>query len=218
MALTSPLSLAAFSDKLGIATLTPRQGLQQQLSSQASGDEIAADLSPAKREYDVVLDQHYHTYAAQLMALIEWLRGPFNTFYITDPRYPWPAADPNGTILGSSSVVIHSINVNNQAMSLGGLPVGYVITAGDFMHWDYGSSPTRRAYFRAAETVTANGSGITPEFQLSDFIKPGSTTGLAVTLLKPAMKAKLISGSVQEQAGNTDPIFTNIQFSIRQVL
>lgn len=119
---------------------------------------------------------------------------------------------------GPAAVTINSLNVNNKAMSLAGLPPGYIITRGDFLAWDYGSSPTRRAYFRAAETVTANGSGVTPEFQLSDFIKPGSTTGLAVTLIKPAMKAKLIFGSVQEQAGSTDPMFTNIQFSIRQVL
>lgn len=214
-----PLSTAQFADLLQMTSLTPRQGLQQQLSSQGSGLTIAADLAPAQREYDVVCGAMYHSVAAKIMALIEALRGPMNSFYIYDPRYLGPAADPGGTILGASTPQINSINANNQALSLKLLPADYVITAGDFLSWDYGSAPTRRAYFRSVETVTADGSGVTPEFQINDFIQTGSSALLPVTLIKPAMKAKLIAGSVQEVAGsNPDPMFTTIQFSIRQTL
>lgn len=218
MALAFPLSLAQFADQLPMASFTPRQGLQQQLSSPASGIDIPADIAPALREYDVTLKPLPHRRAQQLMALIEALRGPMNSFYIYDLRYLYPAADPDGSILGSSTPQLNSLNANNKALSLKGLPADYVVTAGDFLSWNYGSDPARRAYFRAAETVTANGSGVTAEFQVSDFIPPGSSAGIAVTLVKPAMKAKLVAGSVQEQVDSSDPTRTTISFSVRQTL
>lgn len=213
--LTFPLSTAQFADLLQMTSLTPRQGLQQQLSSQGSGIDIPADLAPALREYDVACAPMYHSAAAKIMALIEALRGPMNSFYIYDPRYAGPAYDPGGSILGASTPQINSLNANNQALSLKLLPANYTITAGDFVAWDYGSAPTRRAYFRSAETVTANGSGVTPEFQINDFIQPGSSAGIAVTLIKPAMKAKLIAGSMKESAAD---VMTTISFSVRQTL
>lgn len=218
MPLTFPLSLAAFADQLPMASFTPRQGLQQQLSSQGSGIDIPADLAPALREYDITLKPVPHRRAQQIMALIEALRGPLNSFYIYDLRYLYPAADPDGAILGSSVPQINSLNANNHALSLKSLPANYVITAGDFLAWDYGSDPARRAYFRSAETVTANSSGVTAEFELTGFVQPGSATGTTVTLIKPAMKAKLIADSVEEKVDSADPTRTTLSFSVRQTL
>lgn len=216
MGIAFPLSLADFADKLGIESLTRRLGLQQEFSSQGQGTTIAADVGPALREYDVTLGLMYHADAAKVMAMIEALDGSINPFYLYDPRHLAPANDPGGAILGASSVTIHSLNANNKAMSLEGLPAGYVLGVGDMLSWDYGSSPTRRAWHRILEAVTANGSGVTAEFEVRDYIRTGSSTGLPVTLIKPAMKCAMISGSLKESTDGG--MFTRIAFSVRQVI
>ena len=53
------------------------------------------------------------------------------------------------------------------------------------LHFDYGPSPTRRALHRIVEDATANGAGITGFFEVRPFLKAGTTTGLAVTLVRP---------------------------------
>ena len=48
---------------------------------------------------------------------------------------------------------------DNKSLKLGGLPAGYSLRRGDMLHFDYGSSPTRRALHRIVEDATANGPG-----------------------------------------------------------
>src|SRR5690606_29871631 len=130
------------------------------------------------------------------------------SFYLYSPMNCYPAADPGGVILDASEVTIHTIGSNNRSLRLEGLPAGYVLTAGDALAFDYGASPVRRAWHRLAETVTASGSGLTPLFDLSTHLRPGATTGLAVTLKKPAAKMFRMPGPLSVTHTHTDAIIS----------
>jgi hypothetical protein len=112
-------------------------------------------------------------------------------------------------------VVIASIDTNFRAIALSGLPAGYVITMGDYLHVDYGT-PSRRALLQAAEGATANGSGATGEFEVRPQLRPGITAGLAVTLKKPAAKVKIVPGSLRIETVTT--LLSQLRFTARQTL
>ncbi|MHB1086464.1 MAG: hypothetical protein ACYCZ0_01825 [Minisyncoccota bacterium] len=215
MAITYPLATSVFADEIKIVSISTRPGHQQELSGLGSGYTLAAEVAPALREFDVSTVLLTHAEAAEIMALIEALSGSIKEFYLYDPRYRYPAYDPDGTILGANTVQINSLNANDVSISLKGLPSGYVITRGDYMHWDYSSGPTRRAFHRAVETVTANGSGVTAEFEVRDIIR-GGLVDATVTLIKPAMKCKMIPSSLSEESAGLSS--TRISFSVRQVI
>lgn len=188
MALTYPLSLSAFADKLRIVSAPFVLEEQHELSGLGSGEVLAAQLAPARWTTTVTLAPERHLKAREIQVLIESLSGSIQSFYLYCPTNCYPAKDPGGVVLGASAVKIASIGGDNKSLALNTLPANYVITAGDALAFDYGSNPTRRAWHRAAETVTANGSGVTPAFAVTPNLRPGATAGAAVVLKKPAAK------------------------------
>jgi len=116
------------------------------------------------------------------------------------PRlYPSSAApavyfdDAHLAVAGATRTpAINSVGANNKSLRLSGLPSGYVLTAGDYLSYDYGSSPTRRAFHRIVETVAADAAGLTPLFEVRPHLASGITTGLSVTLRKPAAKVFIV--------------------------
>lgn len=207
MALVFPLSLAAFADKLRIASAPFVLQEQQQLSGLGTGDVIAAQLAPSRLTAQVTIAPMSHIKAREIQALIESLNGPQHSFYLYSPANCYPADDPGGVKLGSSTVTIASLGANNKSLALSGLPAGYKITAGDALSFDYGVNPVRRAYHRAAEGAVATGGGATPQFELSHPLRPGVVTGVAVTLKKPAAKMFIEPGSLSIQhAGSLSTI------------
>jgi hypothetical protein len=182
--LSFPLALADLADLLPIATIAWNEARQDAISALGSGEWLTHELGPPLHEAEVRTARMPHARAEQLRARLRALDGGAH-FYLSNPTMPWPQADPGGAILGSANAVIASINPNRRALTLSGLPAGYVITMGDYMHIDYGT-PSRRALLQAAEGATANGSGVTPEFEVRPQLRPGITAGLAVVLKKPA--------------------------------
>jgi hypothetical protein len=83
------------------------------------------------------------------------------------------------------------------------------------MHVDYGT-PSRRALVQAAEGATANGFGVTSEFEVRPQLRPGITTGLTVTLKKPAAKVKIVPGSLRIETVTT--LLSQLRFTARQTL
>lgn len=196
MALSFPLSLAAFADKLRILSAPFVVEEQQQLSGLGTGDVLAAQLAPSRLTADVTLAPERHARAREIQALIESLNGPIHSFYFYSPANCYPAADPGGVVLGSAAVTIQSIGANNKSVRLAGLPAGYELRIGDAFAFDYGSNPSRRAWHRLAEDVSANGAGVTPLVELTQNLRPGVVAGLAVTFKKPAAKMFVLPGSL----------------------
>jgi hypothetical protein len=176
------------------------------------GTTYAMDRGPALLSAQIQSINLRHTEAAQIMALIDDIEDTMGTFYVWNPRICGPQADPDGSILGSHTPTIHSVNSDNKHFSITGLPVGYVLTRGDLIAVDY-ASPSRRAVYRVVDaTVTANGSGVTSEFAVSPFIRTGMAEGDSVTLIKPGVNMKIMPNTLACNIG--DNIFSTISFQM----
>lgn len=195
MALTFPLSIAAFQDKFTFASAEMFLHEPRKIDRTASGQVLAASLGSAIwRGSFQVPPTGSRAEAGERDALLSVLDRAGSSFMVYDPRKPYPASDPDGTGLGGTTPAIDSLAVNNREIALRGLPAGYVLTAGDLIGWQYGSSPTRYALHRLVTGAVASGTGVTPSFELTPFVQPGVLTGTAVTLYKPPIKAVLEPG------------------------
>lgn len=220
MALTFPLSLAAFADKLfgperSVSSVSWLLQDNRELSGLGSGQFLEADLAPALWAGEVTLRPFYHADARRIEALLNAVIRSKGDFYLYDPRLPAPSTDPKGTTLGASTVQINSLP-DAKSMSLKGLPPAYAIPAGSYLSFDYGT-PARRAFHEFSEDATANGSGVTPAFEVSPFIRTGAAVNQTVTLYKPAAKVRIKPGTLSVQSAQ-DPTFTTISFSVVQKL
>ena len=149
-----------------------------------------------------------------IQALIDAL-GPSGTFYLHNPAQLGPRDDPTGAGLAGHTVGINTVGSDNKSLRLEGLPAGYRVSRGDMLHFDYASSPTRRALHRIVEDATANIAGITGFFEVRPFLKAGVTSGLVVTLVRAAAKMMLEPGSfdpgVEGPVHTTGMSFTAIE-------
>lgn len=183
------------ADKLPIKSVRWKLQRYEELSGFGSGEVLVNELAPPRIVADVALMPMYHDDAAEVQALIDTLDGAINEFYLWRPQKMYPRADPDGSILGAAVPVIEAIGGNNKSLSLSALPAGYVISVGDALAFDFGSSPTYRAYHTANETVAADGTGVTPIFEVRPHLRPGVSEGLAVALVRPAAKVIIVPGS-----------------------
>ncbi|WP_265518972.1 hypothetical protein [Nitratireductor luteus] len=217
MAPVFPLATDVFQDIINVAAAPLRLRDNQELSGLGSGQIIGADLAEPLWTTDVRLFPAFSDDAVDIQAMIESLDGVLKTFYLYDPRTSHPRADPDGSILGAATPTIAGLNANNRAMAVTGLPAGYVLSRGDMLAFDY-ADPARRALHRIGETVIADGTGLTPEFEVRPHFRPGVETGLPVNLIKPAAKMIIVPGSYQppvsDDYGTTSITFTALQ-SIR---
>lgn len=215
MTITTPLSLASFADLLKFASVSFKRKENDVFSGLGTGQILAANVAPKMWMADVKLAKMYHQAARQVQALIEALDGAAGTFYLYDPLGQYPQSDPTGSILGANTVTISTLNSNNKALRLTGLPAAYVLTVGDMMAFDYASG-TKRALHRIVETTTASGGGLSPEFEVRPHLRTGVTTGLTVLLKKPAGKFIMLPDSFD--VGTDDNLkTTSIQFTAMQV-
>lgn len=210
MAISYPLAAADFMQLLRVQAVVPYLQFQQELSALASGGVVAKDLGPALWMADVQTLVLRPLLLEEILAAIESLQGSIGTFFLYDTLKCCPKADPHGTILGASNVKINT--ATSRGLSLKGLPAGYVITRGDRLSFDYGSPPMR-GYHRALETVTANGSGTTPEFDVSPNIRAGAAADQTIHLIKPAVIMRIVPNSFSCAAGT----LSSVQFKAQQV-
>lgn len=200
MALTFPYAIASFADLIRMSSVRMTLVDEQQISKGGGGKIIVADLAPKFWSFDVTLITLEHPQARQVRALINALDGSMNDFYLYDPRYAFPVADPDGSLLGTSTVEINSLDGNNKELTLKGLPSGYVLSAGDMLHFDFGT-PTKRALHEIAVGGTANVSGVTGSLEVRPHIRPGAAVNAAVTLIKASARVKIVPDSFDPGMG-----------------
>jgi len=208
VALTFPLSTANFMDLLLVQQLGFDTPEQVEVSQTGGGEIMLAAVAPMLWQGEVKLGDMTQIEAAPIEVRLDLLRAGRN-FYAYDLRRPAPRLDPTGSILGASTPSIYALVAGNREMQLQGLPVGYRLSAGDYLAFDYTSaSVVRRALHRVvADTAGASAGGISPTFEVTPMLRPGVVTGAAVTLVKPACKAIIVPNSVSK--GQTSKTITS---------
>jgi hypothetical protein len=194
MALSYPLSFDQFLGLLRVEEVTFRLSHPQEHTRLGDGTIISASLGAALWTGSIRLAQANHPRHAQMEALIALMDQPGATFLCHDPRQIGPAFDPTGSILGSRTVTIHSVAANMRELRLTGLPSGYVLSPGDMLGFEYGSNPVRHALHRSVVGGTASSTGLTPMLEVVPNLRPGNVSGLTVSLIRPACKARLLPG------------------------
>lgn len=204
------LALADFADKLKLASASWSVIYQQELSGLGGGQMLASDRGPAYWEADCSTVEAYHADIRAMRAVVDKAQGTLGEFYLYDPAAVAPVSDPLGLALAGATVKIKTVP-DGRSLRLKGLPIGYVLTAGDLISFDTGS---RRQLVQIGDTVTADGSGDTAAFAVSPSLLTGTAVDTVVTLLKPSAKMKLVPGSVRVSMVTTRT--SRIQFRARQ--
>jgi hypothetical protein len=205
MALTFPLLRPEFADILPASDVTFFLPEQMQQSRTAGGEQLAADMGERLWTGRINLGNLTRTEFGRPEALISVLRQAGRPFLMYDRRRPNPLLDPNGTILGASAVTILALPADPREIRLAGLPIGYTLSAGDYLSFSYTSLGfTRQALHKVVDTtVVAGGLGQTPVFEVIPAIRPGAIVGEAVTLRKPFCRAVMVAGSATEATGRS---------------
>lgn len=132
-------------------------------------------------------------------ARLRSLRGVTGRFFAGDPRRCNPRMHRTGAF--SDTGTIHTVGDNNKSLRIVCPSAGFVISEGDYLAFQYGSTPSYVLH-QALETVTADGSALTPLFEVFPHIRPGLTIGSpapAVVLKKPQALFALEPGSVSRR-------------------
>jgi hypothetical protein len=185
---------------------------RQELSRMASGITIAKDLGSALWSATFTTAQMANDDALTLEAKLNALDGSIQLFEAFDLRRTNPKAYSDGT--GANDGTLLSVNANNKALALSGLAAGQVVSVGDYLSFDYGAS---RALHQVVESVTANGSGVTAQFEVRPHIRSGWTISPTTTvkLKSPRGQFVMLPNSVSSKSSgalHTIVSFQAIQF------
>lgn len=186
---------------------------RQEQSRLASGITRGKDFGPALWNVSYTTAPIENDDALAYEAALNSLDGVIQAFEASDLRRTMPRMDPTGATYHDG--VLLSVNANNKALALSGLVSGQVVSAGDYLSFDYSGN---RALHQAMETVTANGSGVTTQFEVRPFIRTGWTLSptTAVKLKGPKGIFNMVPGSVSSKISNA--IYSVITFQAVQSL
>lgn len=185
----------------------------QEISRNRRGQTFVKDLGSPLWTCELRTRPLRNDAALAVEAKVNSLDGGINTFYFGDLRRLTPAAHISG--YDDSAAAILAINGNNKAISVDGLPAGVTLTAGDYISFDYGPSDAR-AYHQIMETVTADGSGVTPEFEVRPHLRAGVAVNDSVSLLNPLAEMMIIPDTYDPQEAG--PLHTVLSWKCIQVI
>ena len=216
MAASYPIPLADFLDGLRIRSVTFDLADKRGTTGLGSGLIQTYEIAPRLWTGTVTLALGRTQTVRQAAAQVRRLQGVGATFLVSDQSALAPYADPDGTTLGASTPTVHTLDSNNRDMRVQGLPSGYVLQRGDLLTID--QSNHLALHEIVTDTVTADGSGITPTFEVVPHIRPGAAVSDSVYLAPAYCKAMIVPGSVQSTTHMPGKISDSIQFDFVQVL
>lgn len=181
--------MSSFIQSVKIASSMMRLQIPKQFSRLANGQIIPSALGEPYWMGSGAMITEEHADAAEYELALMNLDRPGQSFLVYDNRFNGPRLDPEGTLLEGFTPEIHSLGGNNRSLRVNGLPENYALSRGDYIGWQYGSSPTRYALHRVASAAIATGGGLTPMFDVEPHIRPGAEPGLLVELVRPCCKA-----------------------------
>ena len=191
-----PMPLAEFWSPLRVASLSLGLPAAAEMSRTAGGEITIAELGARLWSARVTLAPIGIESAAALQVKLRLLQRAGATLFVSPRIGDYPARDPNG-VIAASNATIASLPVGNQTLSLAGLPSGYTLSAGDYLSFSYGN-PAIQAFHQLVGDARAEAAGIVPAFEIVPQLRPGALVGASVTLVKPAFRALMLPGSLNE--------------------
>ncbi|WIY25067.1 hypothetical protein [Parasedimentitalea psychrophila] len=193
MALTWPLPLSAFFDSLPVQRVAFQLANSVTHSETGGGEVISHRRGARLWTGKIILDKDYHASWAAIEARLSLLEEPGASFLLKDLRMPGPIADRDHSLLGAAIPKIATLDSNNREMTVKGLPPWYVVSQGDLLGFTYGTDPIRYAFHRVVTGGITDAFGITPNIEVTPFIRPGAQVNAVLTLGNPVLKAKITS-------------------------
>lgn len=212
MALSFPLSAAAFIDTLGVREVAFNLEDMQVHSGLGSGDVQSADLAPSRWRAEIELNVCTHAEGHRRMARIRAVASRGETFLLYNPSLFYPQEDLDGALLG---VAIPAVDSRDDAwtLSLKDLPTTpYQLRAGDFLSISYSSG--RRWLGQFTEDGLGDGSGDLGPVSVVPALPAGVSADDAVTLIKPCGKFKIEPNTAH--VSSSGPNHQTIKFSAIQ--
>jgi hypothetical protein len=197
MSLAYPLGLADFWDQLPISACSLDCAPQLETSGTGGGQILTRERAPALWQGTVELGRLMPAEAADVLPLIDLVRQSGASFLVCDLTRPFPALDPNGSVLRAAAVTVAAIAPDRRSLRLAGLPPAYPLSRGDLLGTSWGAAPVRYGMHRLAEDGGADATGTTGWIAVVPALAAGVAIGAAVTIERPAFKALVVPGSVQ---------------------
>jgi hypothetical protein len=191
------LSFVTLSALSQVSTISFKPMSRQELSRQRNARSIGKDFGSAVWMAIYGTDEIPNYDAVGIEAEFDTLDGVIFPFEAWDVRRPWPLRYRDGS---ANDGVLHSVNANNKALALSGLLAGQVISIGDYLSFDYGDN---RALHRVSQTVTADGDGLTAQFEVRPHLRPGWELETAVNLKAPRGLFNLVPGSFDPKSAGS---------------
>lgn len=217
MAISNPAALNEFWAGLRIKSAEWSLLYSGYSSRTEGGETITAARGTRLWAASVALVPMYHRQAEAIRAKIALLAGADRSFLCYPVPVYSPSHDPDGAIVAGASPILSNIASDRIQMRISGLPGGYKLVAGEFVSFSYGSSPVRYALHQLIEDVTADGAGLTPQFEVRPAIRPGATVGAAVAVYRPIMRAQIVRDSISYGTSEGATV-SGIGFSFIQTL
>lgn len=216
MAQSFPMPIDQFFGNIPIRTVSQDLGEAMEYNQTAGGEIVTADMGPRLWRTTFTLNPDYHAPLNRIRARLNMLRQANRSLIVTSSPIEYPDYDPDGSILGASTITIKSVAGNNRDITLTGFPVDYELRAGDMLSFTYGSNPVRYAMHQVVSDGVANVVG-DMTVEVADFIRPGAMPGMGVVLKKPYYKAVVVPDSTE--SGEASNIISNgLSFSVIQTL
>lgn len=194
MAKTFPLTVADFFGQLPITTFSPDLTEAMDVSRTRGGEVITADNGPRLWVSKITLRGGSYDEQERFRAMVNQLRMPGRSLLVPAMPRSAPLNDPKGLLLVGHTPKLFYVAGNNRDVTISGLPVGYKLTYGDCISFQYGSNPVRYAMHQIVSEGTANLEGKLV-VEVVDFIRPGYSIDSNVQLINPYFKAVLVPGS-----------------------
>jgi len=166
---------------------------RQEFSRTAGGETQGKDLGPPLWAATFESYPLMQAEAEALEADLQTLGGVVRSFHVT-PRRKEPSSRDGETLTG---VAVASVGANNDAVSLDGLPPGFVMTAGDYIAIE--TAAGGRELYRLARGGSADATGVTPDLAVAPHIRPVVNAGDVVTLAPPVAEMRLQPESLQSR-------------------
>lgn len=217
MAFSFPLDLEQFFDGLRIQVGDFDLGEAMTAAETGGGEILTAQRGTALWAGTISTPPAKARQQAAIRAKLSILRRAGSSFMVADTAMRLPQADPTGIILASATPVVSALTSNWRELSIGGLPDGYAITAGDHLSIAFGAGGARRAYFEVVTGAVVSG-GSAGTIEVSPPIPNSVETGDAVQLLNPALKAVYRPNSYGGSQRQKGQMATGLSFSWIQTL